>query len=102
MLKNIDLDLIKKQLPEGVQIFDVRYENEDIFGNIYFLGLIENQSDRCFIIKYDKNWEISAIIKIKDISSYPFAISGAGNIYQLIWDSKKLKDGVKILSWQEK
>ncbi|MBU2527804.1 hypothetical protein KKF70_00255 [bacterium] len=102
VLKNIDLDLIKKQLPEGVQIFDVRYENEDIFGNIYFLALIENQSDRCFIIKYDKNWEISAIIKIKDISSYPFAISGAGNIYQLIWDSKKLKDGVKILSWQEK
>lgn len=98
----INSEDIKKYLPSGATIDDIQYKGSDGAGNMYFLIFAEGAGTRCFIVRFASDWHPTALTAIRDISSYPFVISHDGNVFQLVWDSDKLNDGVRILKWMAK
>ena len=102
---------IKKQfkIPEEIKrkygcLFYVYHLNEDIKHNKYFELIFRKDSKiKRIIFKYDCTWEIKCIFEIPIVSQgiyeVPFIIGNSGNIYQLIWDDKKLDERATLIKW---
>ncbi|MBU4445769.1 hypothetical protein KJ656_11910 [bacterium] len=102
IIATINANDIQKYLPTAAKIDGIHYKRSDIFGNKFFLIWTEDIGNRCFVIRFDPNWRPTVLTAIQNVSYHPFVISHDGNILQLVWDSAKIDDGVKILKWMVK
>jgi len=98
----LDLSEIIRRLPSGASVQNFRYIGSDNGNNVYFLvladGILNGNSP---VIKYSKALNgLVGIANVQNISEHPVAIGPSGNIYQLIWDSENISDGVRILRWE--
>ena len=114
IIRILNLELPPDWQKDGWKLFNAGVSFEDIFNNKYVGIVAEKKSETgtlysndftSLIYKYNEDWELISIIRIKvDDPIYRFLspIDKMGNIYQLVWNSKKLEEGVKVIKWKVK
>lgn len=102
ILNKIELQSIYSYFGHEAKIQNIKYRTDDIFENKYFEVNVDSVKNGDYIFKYNRNWEIINSILIEDISTYPYAISKNGNIYQLYWNSENMDAGIKVRKWENK